>query len=400
MACCQAGAPHLPAAQALELADIFRRFGDELPLLSSEQRKAVRDIISCRTEELGGHIYQCDHCGHLQQLYNACRNRNCPKCQNLDQARWQQSRQQELLPVQYFHVVFTIPDELKAIFLANKTACYNLLFAAVAETLKQVALNPDHLGARIGFMAVLHSWTQTLLFHPHLHCIVPGGGLNSTNDQWVSAKPGFLLPVQVLSLVFRGKLLDKLQQAASQGKIGLAGANLDTLLQQAARHSWVVYCKPPFAGPQQVLRYLSRYTNQIAIGNRRLVALDGRQVIFRYKDRADSGKTKLMSLDAAEFLRRFLLHVVPNGLVRIRYYGLLANGVKKDNLALCRQLLSVTDESVEPGPGDDTWQELLLRLTGFDATLCPSCRVGRMKPKHQLIALRTPWSLRSRATSP
>ena len=300
----------------------------------------------------------------------------------------------------HFHVVFTIPDEIKAIFLANKTACYNLLFAAVAETLKQVALNPDLLGARIGFMAVLHSWTQTLLFHPHLHCIVPGGGLNSTNDQWVSTKPGFLLPVQVLSLVFRGKLLDKLQQAASQGKIGLAGTDLDTLLQQAARHSWVVYCRPPFAGPQQVLRYLSRYTNQIAIGNQRLVALDGRQVTFRYKDRADSGKTKLMSLDAAEFLCRFLLHVVPNGLVRIRYYGLLANAVKKDNLALCRQLLSVTDESVDPGPGDDTWQELLLQLTGFDATLCPSCRVGHMKLKHELIASQTPWAWRSRATSP
>ena len=400
MACCQAAAPRLPAAQPPELADIFRRFGNELPLLSSEQRKAVHDIMRCRTEALGGHIYQCDHCGHLQQLYNACRNRNCPKCQNLDQARWLQARQQELLPVQYFHAVFTIPDELKAIFLANKTACYNLLFAAVAETLKEVALNPELLGARIGFMAVLHSWTQTLLFHPHLHCIVPGGGLNSTNDQWVSTKPGFLLPVQVLSLVFRGKLLDKLQQAASQGKIGLAGTDLDTLLQQAARHSWVVYCRPPFAGPQQVLRYLSRYTNQIAIGNQRLVALDGRQVTFRYKDRADSGKTKLMSLDAAEFLCRFLLHVVPNGLVRIRYYGLLANAVKKDNLALCRQLLSVTDESVDPGPGDDTWQELLLQLTGFDATLCPSCRVGHMKLKHELIASQTPWAWRSRATSP
>ena len=400
MACCQAAEPHLPAAQPLELADIFRPFGDELPLLSPEQRKAVHDIMRCRTEVLGGHIYQCDQCGHLQELYNACRNRNCPKCQNLDQARWLQARQQELLPVQYFHVVFTIPDEIKAIFLANKTACYNLLFAAVAETLKQVALNPDLLGARIGFMAVLHSWTQTLLFHPHLHCIVPGGGLNSTNDQWVSTKPGFLLPVQVLSLVFRGKLLDKLQQAASQGKIGLAGTDLDTLLQQAARHSWVVYCRPPFAGPQQVLRYLSRYTNQIAIGNQRLVALDGRQVTFRYKDRADSGKTKLMSLDAAEFLCRFLLHVVPNGLVRIRYYGLLANAVKKDNLALCRQLLSVTDESVDPGPGDDTWQELLLQLTGFDATLCPSCRVGHMKLKHELIASQTPWAWRSRATSP
>lgn len=400
MACCQADAPNLPAAQPLELADIFRQFGNELPPLSPEQRKAVRDIISCRTEELGGHIYQCDHCGHLQDLYNACRNRNCPKCQNLDQAKWLQARQQELLPVQYFHVVFTIPDELKAIFLANKTACYNLLFAAVAETLKEVALNPDLLGARIGFTAVLHSWTQTLLFHPHLHCIVPGGGLSSTNDQWVSAKPEYLLPVQVLSVVFRGKLLDKLEKAASQGKIGLAGADINDLLQQAARHSWVVYCKPPFAGPQQVLRYLSRYINQIAICNQRLVALNGRQVTFRYKDRADSGKTKLMSLDAAEFLRRFLMHVVPKGLVRIRYYGLLANGVKKDNLALCRQLLSVTDESVQPEPASNTWQELLLELTGVDATLCPSCRIGHMKPKHEFIARQTPWALRSRATSP
>ena len=400
MGCCQAAAPVEVAARPLELADIFRRFSDELPTLTSEQQKAVRDITSCRTEALGGHVYQCDHCHHRQEMYNSCRNRHCPKCQSLEQARWLEARYAELLPVEYFHVVFTVPDELKALFLVNRATCYKLLFAAVAETLKDVALNPDHLGARIGFIAVLHTWTQKLLFHPHIHCIVPGGGLAPDGSQWVSAKPGFLLPVQVLSLVFRGKLLDKLEQAVHQGEVRLSNKDATTLLQQAARKSWVVYSKPPFAGPDQVLRYLGRYTHRTAISNSRLVQMIGRQVTFRYKDRADGNKTKLLTLDALEFLRRFLVHVLPKGFVSIRYYGLLANSIKAQRIALCHQLLGADDRSASPDRDAETWQELLERLTGIDVTRCPVCNTGHMAPKYRIPATARRWHLRGKARSP
>jgi hypothetical protein len=407
MGCCQAVEPQRVAAHKLELADIFRRARDELPALTGDQHKAVRDIINCRTEVLGGHVYQCDHCGHRQEVHNSCRNRHCPKCQSLEQARWLQARQAELLPVEYFHVVFTVPDELKALFLVNAAACYKLLFAAVAETLKEVALNPDHLGAQIGFIAVLHTWTQTLLFHPHIHCIVPGGGLAPDGTRWVSAKPRFLLPVRVLSLVFRGKLLDKLEKAVHRDDVRVPNKDATTLLQQAARKSWVVYSKPPFAGPDQVLRYLGRYTHRTAISNDRLVQMNnGRQVTFRYKDRADGNKTKLLTLDAVEFLRRFLLHVLPSGFVSIRYYGLLANGIKQQRIASCLQLLGATDEAAPPNqaaPPDstsETWQQLLERLTGIDVTRCPACNTGHMAPKYRIPATRRPWCLRGRATSP
>jgi len=399
MGCCQAATPIGEAARPLELADIFRQFGDELPALTSEQQKAVRDITSCRTAVLGGHVHQCDHCGHRQEVYHSCRNRHCPKCQSLEQARWLEARQAELLPVEYFHVVFTVPDELKALFLVNRATCHKLLFAAVAETLKEVALNPDRLGARIGFIAVLHTCTQKLLFHPHVHCIVPGGGLAPDGSQWVSAKPGYLLPVPVLSLVFRGKLLDKLEKAVHQDEVRLSNKDATTLLQQAARKSWVVYSKSPFAGPEQVLRYLGRYTHRTAISNDRLVQMSGRQVTFRYKDRADDNKTKLLTLDAVEFLRRFLLHVLPSGFVSIRYYGLLAHGIKQQRIALCRQLLGATDEAATPDSIAETWQELLLRLTGIDVTRCPTCNTGHMAPLYRIPATVRRWHLRGRATS-
>ena len=400
MGCCQAAAPIGEAARPLELADVFEQFGDELLALTSEQQKVVRDITSCRTAVLGGHVHQCDHCGHRQEVYNSCRNRHCPKCQSLQQARWLEARQAELLPVEYFHVVFTIPEELKAIFLSNKAVCYKLLFAAVAETLKEVALNPDHLGARIGFIAVLHTWTQTLLFHPHVHCIVPGGGLSPDGSRWVSAKPGYLLPIKVLSLVFRGKLLDTLEKAMHQDEVHVPSKDATTLLLQAARKSWVVYCKPPFAGPAQVLRYLGQYTHRTAISNSRLVQMSERQVTFRYKDRADGNKTKLLTLDAVEFLRRFLVHVLPKGFVRIRHYGLLANGIKQQRIASCRQLLGAIGEGAQPDAEAETWQELLERLTGVDVTRCPVCDTGHMVPRHRISTTRRPWNLPGRARSP
>jgi len=293
MPCCQAAAPLAAAQRPLELADIFVQFKDELPALTPEQHKAVRDIIRCRTDALGGHVDQCDQCGHRQQVYHSCRNRHCPKCGSLEQARWLAARQAELLPVEYFHVVFTIPDALKTIFIRNNAACYRLLFAAASETLKEVAQNPDRLGAQIGFITVLHTWTQQLLFHPHIHCIVPGGGLSPDASRWIGAKPGFFLPVRVLSLVFRAKLLDKLSGAITRGELRGIDDDWSNVLRQAAGKSWVVYSKPPFAGPEQVLRYLGRYTHRTALSNDRLVQLNGRQVTLRYRDRSDGNTSKL-----------------------------------------------------------------------------------------------------------
>lgn len=398
--CCQTAAP-ARATRRVEIADLFRKFADELPALTHEQAKIVWGITNCRTAELGGHIQECDHCGHLEISYNSCRNRHCPKCQSLNQARWLEARQSELLPVEYFHVVFTIPDVLHPFFLANRKLCYKLLFDAVAETLREVALNPDRLGARIGFMAILHTWTQTLLFHPHVHCVVPGGGLDAQATRWVSCKPGFFLPVRILSTVFRGKLLSKLEEALNKDKLWMPEREPRPLLRRAARKQWMVYSKAPFAGPEQVLRYLGRYTHRIAISNDRLIDLDGRQLTFSWKDRADGNKRKPLTLDAVQFLRRFLLHVLPSGFMRIRYYGLLANSVKRKWIALCRTLLiaerKTDDYPTDPDQIHESWQELLLRLTGIDVTRCPECKKGRLI---QIFATSRRWELPGRATSP
>jgi predicted Zn-ribbon and HTH transcriptional regulator len=402
MACCQAAAPNGPAARQPELADVFLQFRDELPALSFEQSKAVWDITSCRTEALGGHAHQCDHCGHQENLYNSCLNRHCPKCQSLNQARWLEARQADLLPVEYFHVVFTIPSELHLLFRANPKVCYGLLFSAVSETLREVALNPKHLGARIGFTAVLHTWTQTLLFHPHVHCIVPGGGLNSEGTQWKSCKSGFLLPVLVLSKVFRGKLLSKIEKALVKGTVKLSDCDPAALLQQAARKSWVVYSKEPIAGPEQVLRYLGRYTHKIAISNSRLVSINDRQITFRWRDRSDNNTPKLMTLDALEFMRRFLLHVLPKGFMRIRHYGFLANAVRKKSIAQCRKLLivqEVNSDHEEKETDPETWQHLLERLTGIDVTRCPACKSGHLVRRGTIPAAPVKWSFPGRAAS-
>jgi len=369
---------------SLEMADLFRLYGDQLGPLSGRQAHVARAIIHCRTAALGGHVRQCTRCAEREISYNSCRDRHCPKCGALAQARWVEARQKDLLPVQYFHVVFTVPDVLNALFRAHPKPAYDLLFGAVAETLQEVALNPTHLGAQIGLIAVLHTWTQTLLYHPHIHCIVPGGGLSPSADRWIGARPDFFLPVRVLSRVFRGKLLSKLKAA-------LAGADpqVAATLQKAAQPNWVVYCKAPFAGPEQVLRYLGRYTHRIAISNQRLVSLKNDQVTFRWKDRADDNKTKLMTLDAVSFLKRFLLHVLPRHLVRIRHYGLLANPVRRKQIARCRELLAAPSLPDVPPPEwippektkteEETWIELLYRLTGKDLSVCPRCREGKMK---------------------
>jgi Putative transposase/Transposase zinc-binding domain len=397
--CRQPDTPAAEGAARLELADVFRLFAHELPELTAHRAAVVRDIMRCRTPELGGHVDECDECGRTLVLYNSCRNRHCPKCQSLSQARWLEARQADLLPVEYFHVVFTVPAVLRPVFLAQPRTCYKLLFAAVAETLKEVAENPARLGARIGLTAMLHTWTQKLLYHPHVHCIVPGGGIAPDGARWLSCKPRFFLPVKVLSVVFRAKLLDKLETALAKGDIRTPKSLPHQWLQHAAAKTWIVYSKRPFAGPTQVLRYLGSYTHRIAFSNHRLVGIDSRKVTFWYRDRADGNKRKLLTLDAVEFLRRFLRHVVPKRFVRIRHYGFLANPVRRNRVALCRTLLGA-----QPSPGGDptsreTWQELLLRLTGIDPTLCPACKVGHMM-RVRVLQPSVTVSLPGRATSP
>jgi hypothetical protein len=378
-------------------------FSEQLPTLSNDQRRVAQDIVNCRMPAMGGHVLRCDHCGHQAHKFNSCLNRHCPKCQSLNQTRWIEARQKDLLPVEYFHVVFTIPDTLHALFHANLKVCYSLLFAAVSETLRQVALNPKRLGAQIGFTAVLHTWTQTLLFHPHLHCIVPGGGLNADGTEWVPNKNEFLLPETVLSFVFRAKLLNKLEKAIDKGKIRLQDTDPHALLRNAARPMWVVDAKEPFAGPEQVLRYLGRYTHRIAISNHRLVSMQGSKVTFRFKDRSDGDKQKRLTLDAVEFLRRFLIHILPKGFMRIRHFGFLANPVREKSIALCRQLLAVEDQRPDGVVGDEprceTWQQLLQRLTDIDVTLCPLCKAGHLFQKEKIPKSPSKWFHVGRAAS-
>ncbi len=360
----------------------------------------VRDITACRTAALGGHLHECDTCGHVLASYNSCRNRHCPKCQHLEQARWVEAQRDALLPTEYHHVVFTVPDVLHPIFLADPKPAYKLLFAAAAETLREVALRPKNLGAKIGFSVILHTWTQKLLYHPHLHCIVTGGGLDPDGTRWVATKPRFLFSVRVLATVFRGKLLQKLERALREGVIR---SDDRPLLRKAAQKKWVVYSKPPFGGPERVLKYLGRYTHCVAISNSRLVSLEKGQVTFRWRDRAHGNQTKLLRVDAGEFIRRFLLHVLPKGFMRIRHYGLLANPLKRKLIPLCRQLLggmaAYTDQTTATPPLE-TWQQLLQRLTGEDVTLCPKCRKGHLVIKQDLPAYQPPSPVSSRARSP
>src|SRR6202162_5034135 len=324
----------------LEVADVFRRYGEAYrqehgASLSIAQRRVMTAIEVCRTAVLGGHLEQCDHCGHQRNAYNSCGDRHCPKCQSLARAQWLQDRQTELLNTQYFHVVFTLPQQIAAVAYQNKRELYGILFKATAETLLTIAADPKHLGAQIGFFAVLHTWGQNLLHHPHLHCVVPGGGLSPDESQWISCQVGFFLPVQVLSRLFRRLFLERLLKAFDEGKLEFF-SSLESLRDRSSfldylaplrEVEWVVYAKRPFAGPAAVLAYLSRYTHRVAISNQRLLALAARGVTFRWKDYRASGKTryKVMTLTADEFMRRFLLHVLPTGFHRIRHYALLAN---------------------------------------------------------------------------
>ncbi|MGH8114932.1 MAG: IS91 family transposase, partial [Rhodanobacteraceae bacterium] len=317
-----------------EVADVFRRYGDayrshHAGSLSTAQRRVMSAIELCRSAALGGHVEQCDHCGHRRIAYNSCRNRHCPRCQSLARAQWLDARRAELLDTPYFHVVFTLPGPLAAIAYQNKACVYGLLFRATAETLRTIAADPKHLGAEIGFFAVLHTWGQNLLHHPHLHCVVPGGGLAIGGDRWVGCKPGFFLPVRVLSRLFRRLFLEHLEQAFTAGRLQFFGDLAPLREHRAFRHyliplrqtEWVVYAKAPFAGPEQVLDYVGRYTHRVALSNHRILDIADGMVRFRWKDYRHGNRRKVMTVSADEFMRRFLLHVLPAGFHRIRYYG-------------------------------------------------------------------------------
>jgi hypothetical protein len=385
----------------LEVAHIFRLYGEEFRQghrLSRPQLRAMRAIEICRTAVLGGHVDECDQCGARKISYNSCRNRHCPKCQGLEKQKWLEQRCRELLPVAYFHVVFTVPEELNSLALANPQWFYDLLFDSASKTLLEIAADPKHLGARIGALAVLHTWGQTLGLHPHLHCIVPGGGLSLDRQRWVAGRKGFLLPIQVLARVFRGKFLAGVKQAWQAQRLLLSEGLRDRfvfldLLDRLYRKSWVVYSKPPFGSPEQVLGYLARYTHRVAISNHRLQRLKDDRVTFSYKDYSQRGKVREMTLPAAELIRRFLLHVLPEGFVRIRYYGLLANRHRAGTLARCRELLGScppSDQASMESPIHESWQCRLARLTGKDPTVCSQCGQGHLRRVEELAPI--PWA--------
>lgn len=387
-----------------EVADIFAAHAHAFleacrGVASSAKKRVVRNVVACRTAVLGGHVDRCDRCDYERISYNSCRDRHCPKCQAADRAKWLESRAADLLPVEYFHVVFTVPKEIAQIALQNKRIMYGILMRASAETLQRIAADPRHLGARIGFLSILHTWGQNLMHHPHAHCVVPGAGVSLDGGKWVSCRPGFFLPVRVLSKLFRGKFLDMTRRAFTKGRLSFQGelARLNdeeafaAHLQLAYTTSWVVYAKKPFGGPKQVLKYLARYTHRVAISNRRIVSLRDGQVRFRWKDYARGSKKRIMTLDAVEFIRRFLLHVLPKGFVRIRHFGFLANACRRQELARCRRLLGCA--TPDPSDEHDAAPGIESMAAGDDPTnSCPACDNGhliRTKLARELSCVRT-----------
>ena len=382
-----AAAPRARPRPAVEVADIFRAHGAayrHAHALARPQRRAMQAIETCRTAALGGHRETCDTCGAERIAYDSCRNRHCPKCQTLAKERWLAARRAELLPVEYFHVVFTLPHALNALAQGNPRVIYTLLFRAVAATLTTFGRDPRHLGGDVGGTAILHTWGQNLSQHLHLHCVVSGGALTQDGARWLAAPPGFLFPVRALARVFRGKYLQALHRAFTAGRLRFAGAlaaladpeAFATWLRDLRRHDWVVYAKRPFAGPTQLLEYLGRYTHRVAISNERLVSHTDGVVRFRWRDYADGDRVKIMTLAAEEFIRRFLLHVVPDGFVRIRHFGFLANRTRRTKLARCRALL--TPPPAPAASAIESVAALMRRLTGIDIDRCPVCQQGQL----------------------
>jgi hypothetical protein len=377
-----------------EVADIFRLYGEQFrqnKRLPNAQLKVMRHIEICRTADLGGHVEQCSDCGFERISYNSCRDRHCPKCQTLAKEKWLNDRKAELLPCGYFHLVFTLPHDLNPIVLCNKKVALGILFAAVNQTLQAFARDPQwHLEGQLGFILVLHTWSQNLMDHFHLHCLIPGGALSFTKDRWIPANESYLFRVQSLAKEFKKRYLSLLKTAYQKNELTFSGGishyasreTFDHLIQSVFQVKWIAYAKRPFAGPEQVLEYLGRYTHRIAISNNRIQSIDNGKVIFTYRDRANNNELKTMTVTAQEFIRRFLLHVLPEGFMKIRYFGFLSNRNKGEAICLIRKLI---DSDIElPEKTKETVIEMLLRLTGEDITCCPECKKGRMITIHRL----------------
>ena len=365
-----------------EVADVFRQHGQEFlqrwgHTLNWQQIKVLRDIGACQTWKLGAHVRQCESCSRQVTAFNSCRNRHCPRCQSTARDKWLDATARERLPVAYSHVVFTLPKQLSPIALQNPALVYSLLFRAVSETRLTIAADPKRLGARIGFLAVLHTWNQQLMHHPHLHCLVPAGGISPDGTRWIASRPKYFLNVHALGAMFRGKFLAFLRQAFATGKLRLGGSlkplatgtAFDRFTLHLKQLKWVVYAKPPFAGPAHAVKYLARYTHRVAIANGRILSFADGRVTFRWRDSAHRNKQKVMTLDAIEFIRRFLLHVLPCGFVKIRHYGFLANGVRRAGIALCRSILPACEPTI---PHLTPEQHKAARRA------CPFCQTGRM----------------------
>ena len=380
----------------IEIADIFKEYGqdflDHHPA-SHAQVGVMNQIVTCRTAAQGGHMNFCDSCGHTQNFYNSCKNRHCPKCQTMAKEHWLNARKAELLPVAYFHLVFTLPHDLNPIILYNMKILLDLLFSSVNETIKIFAADPQwRLEGNPGFIGVLHTWTQTMMDHFHLHCLIPGGVLSDNKEQWTSSKTNYLFRTKSLVLAFKNIYIKGLKQLYKNGDLQFCGNTakyenndqFDRLIKIIARKKWSGYAKAPFSGPEKVLEYLGRYTHRVAISNYRIKSMDNDKVGFIWKDRAEDNKTKLMALDAEEFIRRFLLHVLPKGFRKIRYFGFLSPRYKTQNIKTIRELMNADPEGYA-SPKDESIQEMMLRLTGTDIKRCPKCKKGRMVQLYELL---------------
>jgi hypothetical protein len=381
-------------ASTIEVGDIFRSYGAAYRArykLRTAALKVMSALEKCRTSALGGHVDVCDACGVMRNSYNSCCNRHCPKCQGLARERWLLARKQELLPVTYFHVVFTIPDVLNRLALVNQQVVYDILFKAASETLLDLGSDPQHIGAEIGLIAILHTWGQNLMDHPHVHCIVPGGGLSKDGQRWIfprkaKADKPFFIHVNVLSDLFKKKFLHYLNKAYNNGELKFVGEiellgspqAFQRLMDKLYSIKWVSYCKRPFGGPKQVMEYLGRYTHRVAISNYRIQKMEDGKVSFKWRDYRDNNREKIMTLDAFEFIRRFLLHVLPKGYCKIRYYGLLSNRHKSSKLKRSKEVLCVCKHEQAAAEQSLDWADLIFQLTGKDPRICPECGQGRM----------------------
>ena len=380
----------------LEVADILHAQGDRFieqnPWLSFQQLTVLRAISRCRTAALGGHIDTCSKCGHQAISYNSCRNRHCPKCQAQARQRWIGARERELLGIAYFHVVFTLPHELNALCLRNAGTIYSLLFSASAAAMLELAAEPRWLGAQIGFISILHTWGQNLLLHPHVHCVVPAGGFSADHERWIRPKYKFFLPVDALSVVFRARFVEGLRETYRNRQLRFGGPtaefnkprHFNAFVDRLFDQKWIVYAKPAFGGPKQVLKYLGRYTHRVALSNHRLLALDGERVTFRWKDYAHGNKQRKMTLTATEFLRRYVQHILPRGFVRIRHFGFLTNNRRTAMLALARRLVAI---------GESAGQSCITTASNNAVWRCPRCS-GEMKIGPNLSAARLFWRCR------